>query len=93
MKESDENGGNHMRWSEVQKLFPDTLVLVEDRKSQTVNGAPHVAEVAVIRPLRDGKEAMDELMKSHGKVFVYHTKHDVVMPIRTKPAYRGVVQW
>jgi hypothetical protein len=82
-----------MRWSEVRQLFPDTFVLVEDQKSQVVNGELHVEEVAVIRPLQGGKEAMDELMNAHGKVFVYHTKHDeVVMPIRTKPAYRGVVQ-
>ena len=80
-----------MRWSEVRTLFPDTFVLVEDQRSYIENGEWHVEEVAVIRALHDGQEAMQELMKAHGPVFVYHTKHPViVMPIRSKPAYRGV---
>lgn len=82
-----------MQWSEVRRLFPDTFVLVEDQKSHVENGELHVEEVAVIRPLTDGKEAMDELMKAHGTVFVYHTKHpQIAMPIRTKPAFRGIAQ-
>ena len=82
-----------MQWSAVRSLFPDSFVLVEDQRSHVENGELHVEEVAVIRPLADGKEAMDELMKAHGSVFVYHTKHQsIAMPIRPKPAYRGIVQ-
>lgn len=82
-----------MKWSEVRRLFPDTFVLVAGQTSHVENGELHVEEVAIIRPLIDGKEAMDELMKAHGNVFVYHTKHPrVAMPIRSKPAYRGTVQ-
>ena len=72
-----------MQWSEVRSLFPDSFVLVEDQKSHVENGELHVEEVAVIRPLADGKEAMDELMKAH---------QSIAMPIRSKPAYRGIVQ-
>lgn len=79
-----------MQWSEVREMFPDKFLLLEDLKSNIVNGKLHVEEVAVICPLKDGKEAMDELMKARDKVFVYHTKHEhISMPVRPKPAYKG----
>ena len=82
-----------MQWSEVREMFPGKFLLLEDLKSNIVNGELHVEEVAVIRPLKDGQEAMDELMKAHDKVFVYHTKHEhISMPVRPKPAYRGFIQ-
>lgn len=82
-----------MQWSEVRERFPNQFLLVEELKSHMENGELHVEEVAVIRPLANGKEAFDELMHAHDKVFVYHTKHDhITMPVRIKPAYRGRVQ-
>ncbi|GMA62591.1 hypothetical protein NZD89_22685 [Alicyclobacillus fastidiosus] len=82
-----------MQWSEVREMFPDKFLLLEDLKSHIENGELHIEEVAVIRPLKDGKEAMDELMRAHNKVFVYHTKHEhISMPVRPKPAYRGYMQ-
>lgn len=82
-----------MQWSEVRKMFPEQFLLLEDLKSNIVDGELQVEEVAVIRPLKDGKEAMDELMKAHDRVFVYHTKHEhISMPVRPKPAYRGYLQ-
>ncbi|NMP25191.1 hypothetical protein [Sulfobacillus harzensis] len=79
-----------MQWSEVRALFPNTFVLMEDQRSYTENGEWHVDEVAVIRPLHDGKEALMAVRAAHGSTFVYHTKHpEIVMPIRSKPAYRG----
>lgn len=82
-----------MQWSEVREMFPDRFLLLERINSLVENGELLVEEVAVIRPLADGKEAMNELMRAHDDVFVYHTKHErIAMPIRTNPAYRGLTQ-
>jgi hypothetical protein len=82
-----------MHWAEVRELFPDTFVLLEEIKSQVRNGELYVEEVAVIRPLADQREAMRELMRAKGEVFVYHTSNEqIVMPIRSKPALRGIVE-
>ena len=82
-----------MQWSEVRERFPNQFVLIEELASHMENGELHVEEVAVIRPLADGREAFNELMQAHDKVFVYHTKHEhIAMPVRTKPAYRGHLQ-
>ena len=81
-----------MQWSEARRLYPNTFLLLEEKKSHVENDELHVEEVAVIRALSDGKEALDELMKARGDVFVFHTKHEkIIMPIRTKPAYRGKI--
>ncbi|GMA66118.1 hypothetical protein [Alicyclobacillus fastidiosus] len=82
-----------MQWSEVRRLFPDTFVLLEDMKSHVENGELHVEEVAVIRPLSDGKEAARELRDCKGNKFIYHTsKSDIVMPVRPMPNLRSRMQ-
>jgi len=79
-----------MQWSEARRLYPNTFLLLEEKKSHIENNEMHVEEVAVIRALSDGKEALDELMTAKGDVFVFHTKHEkVIMPIRAKPVYRS----
>ncbi len=81
-----------MQWAEARKLYPNTFLLLEDKKSHIENGELYVEEVAVIRALANGDEAMDELMKARGDVFVYHTgREKIIMPIRSKPSYRGKV--
>lgn len=74
------------------QIIPEYIFAIGRKKSHIENNEMHVEEVAVIRALSDGKEALDELMKAKGDVFVFHTKHEkVIMPIRAKPAYRGKV--
>lgn len=82
-----------MQWSEVREMFPDKFLLLEDLKSYIQDGELHVEEVAVISLLKYGKEATDELMKAHNKIFVYHTKYEhISMRVRRKPAYKGYMQ-
>lgn len=79
-----------MQWSEVQRMFPDKFVLLEDLKSHVENGTVVIEEVAVIRPLADGKEVTQELRKCKGTKFIYHTsKPNIVVPIHTKPNIRS----
>ena len=80
-----------MKWSEARRLYPETFLLLENLQSRIENNELHVEEVAVIRALSDD-ETMDEIMKARGNKFVYHTgREKIVMPIRTKPSYRGKV--
>lgn len=82
-----------MRWIEVRELFPDTFVVLENLKSHTQDGHLHVEEVAVIRPLADGKEAVMEMRNCTGDRFIYHTsKDEIVMPIRPMPNLRSYIQ-
>lgn len=79
-----------MQWSDVRRLFPDTFVLLEDLKSCVDNGELRVEEVAVIRPLADGKEAVREMRECKGNKFIYHTSNDkIVMSIHPMPNLRG----
>jgi hypothetical protein len=85
--DSDLGGYNHskvevtiMHWAEVRELFPDTFVLLEEIKSQVRNRELYVEEVAVIRALVDQQEAMRELLKAKGEVFVYHTRRRTWVP-------------
>ena len=79
-----------MQWVEVRKLFPDTFVLLEDIESHIENGERHIQEVAVIRPLSDGREAVRELRNCKGNRFVYHTsKSDIILLIRPMPNFRS----
>ncbi len=80
-----------MQWAEVRMMFPDTFLVLEDLKSHVEDGSLVVEEVAVVRPLTDGKEVTQALRNCKGTTFIYHTKHDrIAMPIRTKPVYRGL---
>jgi hypothetical protein len=80
-----------MLWSEARRLYPDTFLLLENLQSHIENNELHVEEVAVIRALSDD-ETMDEIMKARGNILVYHTGRErIIMPIRTKPSYRGKV--
>lgn len=79
-----------MQWAEVRSIFPDKFVLLEDLKSHVENGSVVIEEVAVIRPLADGKEVTQELRNCKGARFIYHTsKTDIIVPIHAKPNIRS----
>lgn len=82
-----------MQWSEVRKLFPDQWVLVEEMKSHYDGERVCVDEVAVIRGIRDSKEATNELFAAKDKRFVYHTSKEsiVIREIRRSMIHRGIV--
>lgn len=82
-----------MQWSEARRLYPETFLLLENLQSHIENDELHVEEVAVIRALSD-EETMDEIMKSRGSIFVFHTSREqIIIPIRSKPSYRGNGDW
>lgn len=78
-----------MLWSEVRELFPDQYVLIEELRSHSEGDKIHVDEVAVIKSLKDPREAWKELFASKDKRFVYHTSNkEVMMEVKLKPVLR-----
>lgn len=62
-----------MLWSDLPELYPERWAMVSAVESRFENGKQYVEEVAVIRPLRDGRDAKRVLMQCTGNTFVYHT--------------------
>ena len=50
-----------MKWSEVRRTYPDQFVKVQILQSHIKDNKKYVDEVAVIKPLKEGKEATSEL--------------------------------
>lgn len=79
-----------MRWSEVRNVYPSRFVLMEMLQSHEQDNVLFVDEVAIIRPLDDPREVMQELGKCGGDRFLYHTsKEQIAMQIRRHAGLRG----
>lgn len=79
-----------MKWSEVRELYPDRWVMVTALDSRVENGKQYVEDVAVVRPLKDDKEAKNTLMQCKGDTFVYHTLNpEIVIEIAPNPHLRS----
>ncbi len=82
-----------MKWQEVRKTYPDQFVKLQILQSHIKGNKKYVDEVAVIKPLKNGKEATSELVHSKDGVLVYHTKNEeIIVEIRNITGYRGLVQ-
>lgn len=79
-----------MQWSDVRDVYPGRFVLMEMLESHERDNFLYVDEVAIIRPLDDPQEVMQELGKCGGSRFLYHTsKEQIVMQIRRHAGLRG----
>ncbi len=68
-----------MEWKEVRKLYPNQFVKFEIIESHIVGEKEFVDEVAVIKAISDGKDAMKEFVHSKAGQFVYSTNHEEVI--------------
>lgn len=64
-----------MTWQEVRVLYPDQFVKFEILESHINGDKEFVDEVAVIKSIKDGKEAMKEFIHRKENQFVYSTKN------------------
>jgi hypothetical protein len=64
-----------MTWQEVRELYPDQFVKFEIIESHIAGDKEYVDDVAVIKPLKDGKEAMKEFIHRKEDQFIYSTKN------------------
>ncbi len=51
-----------MKWQEVRELYPNQFVKFEVLESQVIGNKEYVEDVAVIKAILDGKEAMKEFV-------------------------------
>jgi hypothetical protein len=64
-----------MTWQEVRALYPDQFVKFEIIESHINDDKEYVDEVAVIKSIKDGREAMKEFIHRKENQFVYSTKN------------------
>lgn len=65
-----------MTWQEVRNLYPDQFVKFEIVESHIDGDKEYVDDVAVIKPIKDGKEAMKEYVHGKKGQYVYSTKNE-----------------
>lgn len=64
-----------MTWDEVRKLYPDQFVKFRVVESHVEGDKEYVDEVAIIKAVNDGKEAMKEFIHRKEGEYVYSTKN------------------
>ncbi|TCP29065.1 hypothetical protein EV207_113101 [Scopulibacillus darangshiensis] len=71
-----------MKWYAVRKMYPNQFVKLKALSSKVANGQEMIEDVALIGVVED-RNATNELLKSKGDEFVYHTTHEnIVLEIR-----------
>lgn len=71
-------GDDSMKWKEVRKQYPNTFVKFKVVESHIEENKEIVDEVAFIKAIKDGKEAMAEHLKCKSGQYVYNTIKDRV---------------
>lgn len=66
-------GGTQMKWEDVRKQYPNTFVKFEIVESHIEEDKEIVDEVAFIKAIKDGKEAMVEHLRCKDGQYVYST--------------------
>lgn len=68
-----------MKWQEVRELYPNKFVVFQILESHVVGNKEYVDDVAVIKAISDGKEAMKEFIDCKSGQLVYSTKNEEVI--------------
>ncbi len=68
-----------MTWQEARKLYPDQFIKFEIVESHIVGDKEIVDEIAIIKPITDGKIAMKEFVSRKEGQFVYSTKNETLI--------------
>lgn len=82
-----------MKWSEVREHFPNTIVLVEAIKSETIGNERVIDEMAVIDNFENGNAAWKVYKKLHAEnhsreLYIFHTNNEKIKVI--EQPYIGV---
>lgn len=65
-----------LKWEEIRKLYPDQFVKFEVIESHIKDDKEYVDEVAFIKAIPDGKEAMKEFARAKCGQLVYSTNNE-----------------
>ncbi|WIV11556.1 hypothetical protein [Proteiniborus sp. MB09-C3] len=68
-----------MTWDEVRKLYPDQFVKFKIVESRIEENKEHVDEVAIIKAIQDGKEAMKDFIQRKEGEYIYSTKNEKII--------------
>lgn len=65
-----------MTWDEVRKLYPNQFIKFKIVESHIDGNKEYVDDVAVIKAIEDGKEAMKEFIQRKEVEYIYSTKNE-----------------
>lgn len=65
-----------MKWKEVRNLYPEQFVKFEVIESHIEGNKELIDEVAIIKAITDGKQAMKEFINCKTAQLVYSTKNE-----------------
>ena len=65
-----------MTWEEVRMIYPDQFIKFEIIESHIEGNKEYVDDIAIIKAIKGGKEAMKEFVHRKEGQFVYSTKND-----------------
>lgn len=68
-----------MKWEEIRKLYPNQFIKFEILESHIIEDKEFVDEIAFIKVISDGKEAMKEFINCKKDQVVYSTKNEEVI--------------
>lgn len=81
-----------MKWEDVRKIYPDQFVKLQILEYHMVSNMKVIDDMAVIKAMKDNKEATKELVRSTGDVIVYHTSNEnIEIEVKNIRSYRGIV--
>ncbi|ADL50884.1 hypothetical protein [Clostridium cellulovorans] len=67
-----------MKWSEVRELYPNQFVKFQILEFHEDESIKYVDDVAIIKAIKDAREAMKEFAKCKSSQLVYSTNHEEV---------------
>ena len=73
-----------MKWSEVKSLYPNQFIKFEIVESNEDDKYKYVDDIAVIKVMKDGHEAMKEFAKCKNGQLVYSTANENVIIEKVK---------
>lgn len=68
-----------MKWEEVRKIYPGQFEKLQIVDYHIVNNMKAIEDMALIKAMKDNKEATKELVRSTGDIIVYHTSNEEIM--------------
>ncbi len=81
-----------MKWEEVRKIYPDQFVKLKILDYHMEDNMKVIDDMAVIKGIKDNKEATKELVQSTGDVIVYHTSNkEIKIEVKNVRSYRGII--
>lgn len=68
-----------MKWEEVRKIYPNRFVKFEVIESHIEEDKEYIDEVAIIKSIPDGKEALKEFKECKEGQLIYSTNKEKVI--------------